>query len=138
MRALVDRADLSRRVEVDSAGTGAWHAGEPADARAQRTARQRGYELPSVARRFEQTDFDRFHYVLAMDRSNLRDLQAMARTPEQRAKIHLFRAFDPAAPPGAEVPDPYYGGPRGFDDVLDICEAACQGLLDHLRGELEG
>jgi protein-tyrosine phosphatase len=68
-----------------------------------------------------------------MDRQNRAGLLALAPDDEARAKVRLLRSFDPAAPPDAEVPDPYYGGPQGFDDVFDICEAACAGLLAHLR-----
>ena len=68
-----------------------------------------------------------------MDRANRDELLRMARTPAERAKVRLLRSFDPSAPPDADVPDPYYGGPRGFDEVFDICERACRGLLDHLR-----
>lgn len=137
MLALVRDAGLSGRIAIDSAGTGAWHAGEPADARARAAARARGIELTGTARLFVRADLERFDYVLAMDRANLGVLRQMARGPEELAKIHLFRSFDPAAPAGAEVPDPYYGGPQGFDEVLDICERGCRGLLAHLRARLE-
>lgn len=137
MRALVRDAGLADRIAIDSAGTGAWHVGEPADARARAAARARGIELTGTARQFVRADLARFDYVLAMDRANLRALHALARSPEERARVHLFRSFDPTAPAGAEVPDPYYGGPQGFDEVLDICERACRGLLEHLRGRIE-
>ena len=137
MRALVREAGLSSRIVIDSAGTGAWHAGEPADARARAAARARGIELTSTARMFVRSDFERFDYVLAMDRANLRELRQLARGPEEHARLHLFRSFDPAAPVDAEVPDPYYGGPEGFNEVLDICERGCRGLLAHLRARLE-
>ncbi|MBT8492437.1 MAG: low molecular weight phosphotyrosine protein phosphatase, partial [Deltaproteobacteria bacterium] len=77
--------------------------------------------------------FHRFDYVLAMDSSNYQALIESAHTEELRAKVRLFRSFDSEAPEGAEVPDPYYGGPNGFVQVLEICEAACLGLLEHLR-----
>jgi protein-tyrosine phosphatase len=137
MRALVREAGLAGRIAVDSAGTGAWHAGEPADARARAAARARSIELTSTARMFVRADFERFDYVLAMDRANLRALRQLTRNPEEHARLHLFRSFDPTAPADAEVPDPYYGGPEGFNEVLDICERGCRGLLAHLRARLE-
>jgi protein-tyrosine phosphatase len=137
MRARVREAGLTDRIRIDSAGTGDWHVGEPADARACAAARARGVELTGTARAFGHADFARFDYVLAMDRSNQRALQQLARSAAERAKIHLFRSFDPTAPAGADVPDPYFGGPGGFDEVLDICERACRGLLEHLRARHE-
>jgi protein-tyrosine phosphatase len=87
------------------------------------------------ARRFERDDFERFDYVLAMDRSNFEDLCELAPDPVARAKVHLLRSFDAASPQGASVPDPYYGGDEDFDDVVRICLAACQPLLERLRQE---
>lgn len=135
MRHLVEGAGLGDHIEIDSAGTGAWHAGERADRRSRQTASQRGVELDSIARQVTVKDFTRFDYLLAMDRDNLRELHDLAPNDAARARVHLFRSFDPDAPRGAPVPDPYYGGPDGFDDVFDICEAACAGLLAHLRRE---
>jgi protein-tyrosine phosphatase len=86
-----------------------------------------------VARQFQPEDFARFDHVLAMDRENQAGLLALAPDPAARAKVRLLRSFDPASPPDAEVPDPYYGGARGFDEVFEICEAACRGLLAELR-----
>jgi protein-tyrosine phosphatase len=108
--------------------------GEGRDARSAAVGKRRGTPLAGAARQFQRGDFARFDYVLAMDRKNLRDLQALAPDPAGRAKVQLLRAFDPATVAGDdEVPDPYYGGPEGFDHVFDICEAACRGLLAHLR-----
>jgi protein-tyrosine phosphatase len=135
MRHLVAAAGLAARVAVDSAGTGAWHVDEPPDPRTADAARRRGVVLEGSARQFRVADFSRFDYVLAMDRANRDALLALAPTPTARAKVRLVRSFDPEAPADAEVPDPYYGGPRGFDDVFEICEAACRGLLDHLARE---
>lgn len=135
MKALIEREGLADRVHVDSAGTGAWHAGERADARSRETAQRRGLSLDSIARQFTRADYDRFDYILAMDADNLRDLERLAPSDAARAKVRLFRSFDPSSPANAGVPDPYYGGDRGFDDVFDLCEAACQGLLEHVRRE---
>jgi protein-tyrosine phosphatase len=130
---LAAEAGVTDAFEVDSAGTGAWHVGEPADPRMRRAATRRGISISSIARQFTPDDFDEFDLVLAMDGSNLETLARMA--PEaKREKLVLFRDFDPDAA-GEDVPDPYYGGPRGFDEVLDIVTRAGEGLLASL---LEG
>jgi protein-tyrosine phosphatase len=138
MRSLVIEAGLENRIEVDSAGTAAYHVGERPDGRSRQAARRRGLRLDSRARQFVPGDFERFHYVLAMDLSNLADLEALLPSGDQKPHLGLLRSFDPLAPHGSEVPDPYYGGPGGFDEVLDLCEAACRGLLEHVleRGDL--
>jgi protein-tyrosine phosphatase len=129
MHALVAESGLAQRIVVDSAGTSAWHVGEAADPRSRQCALERGVELPSRARQFVTKDFGRFDYVLAMDSENHGELAALAPDAGARTRVHLLRSFDPASPHGADVPDPYYGGERGFDDVFEICEAACRGLL---------
>lgn len=130
---LLREAGLHERVEIDSAGTAAYHVGERPDRRSSAAARARGIELPGRARRFVVADFQRFDYVIAMDRNNHADLLELAPDAEAQAKVHLFREFDPDAPRGAEVPDPYYGGGEGFEIVLDVCASASHGLLAHLR-----
>lgn len=132
MLKLVRDAALAERFVIDSAGTGAYHTGERADPRSREEALSRGVELPSIARQFVEEDFDRFDYVIAMDRQNRRGLQALARTQADHAKIHLLRSFDRAAD-GIDVPDPYHGGPKGFARVFDICEAGCRALLAQVR-----
>lgn len=136
-RSFVRDAGLDARIAVDSAGTGAWHIGEPADARAREAALRRGVAIESVARQFTGRDFATFDYVISMDASVLTTLRRLARTTDERAKIHNFRSFDPASDPADAVPDPYFGGTGGFDEVFEICEAGCRGLLEHLRGVLE-
>jgi protein-tyrosine phosphatase len=133
MRHLVAGAGLNHEIAVDSAGTGDWHIGEPRDRRSRAVGETRGIPLEGAARQFTARDFDRYQHVLAMDRANREALLRMARNQDDRAKVSLLRAFDPAAPADAEVPDPYFGGPHGFEEVFDICEAACRGLLEHLR-----
>ncbi|MEM6532778.1 MAG: low molecular weight protein-tyrosine-phosphatase [Myxococcota bacterium] len=128
---------LGKTIEIDSAGTGGWHSGELADPRARRAAAARDIRLESRARKFERADFDRFDYIIAMDRSNRKNLERLASDAAQSRKIHLFRSFDETAPPDAEVPDPYYGGDQGFEEVLDMCERASAGLLKHLRASGE-
>jgi protein-tyrosine phosphatase len=119
-------------VVIDSAGTAAYHTGELPDPRTRKAALARGVELTHRARQVAPSDFERFDWLLAMDRQNHEDL--LARAPrEHRAKVRLFRSFDPTAPASAEVPDPYYGGPSGFEEVLDQCERAADGLVEFLR-----
>jgi protein-tyrosine phosphatase len=136
MRGLLREQDLEDRVEVDSAGTGDWHVGSPPDARATAAARSRGITLAGAARVIARSDFEDFDLILAADRRNLRQLRAVA-PPDARSRIHLLREFDPASDgaPDLDVPDPYYGGDEGFENVLDLVEAACRGLLDALRAD---
>jgi protein-tyrosine phosphatase len=136
MEHLLRDAGLSDRVTLDSAGTGAWHVGELPDSRSRAAAKKRGYDLTHRARKFVAADFDRFDLVLAMDSDNLAVLERLARGRTPVPSIRLLRAFDRTAPEGAEVPDPYSGEDDGFEEVLDICERACRGLLEHVRAKL--
>jgi protein-tyrosine phosphatase len=131
MRRLLDQEQLT--VEIDSAGTGDWHVGEPPDRRTKAAAKRRGIELGGRARRVVAKDFEHFDYVIAMDRSNLSDLLRLAPSAAGEAKVTLLRNYDPDSPRDADVPDPYYGQGDGFERVLDICEAACRGLLRDIR-----
>ena len=124
MRQLVSENGLTGRIEVDSAGTGGWHAGAAPDTRAASAARRRGVTLDSAARQVRPTDFESFDLVVAMDRQNLRDLRRIA-PPGTEHKLRTLADVD--------VPDPYYGGQDGFEDVLDIVEDACVRLLDEVR-----
>lgn len=130
MRALVAEAGLLEDVVVESAGTAGWHAGAGPDPRTAAAAAARGVPMDHTARQFTANDFARFDLVIAMDHENVEELRALAPSATAVDRIRLLRSFDPASPPGAVVPDPYYGGPRGFDEVIDLCEAACRGLLD--------
>jgi protein-tyrosine phosphatase len=133
-RHVVLRAGLGSAFVIDSAGTGDWHVGEAPDERAVAAAARRGIPLESRARQFVRADFARFDLVVAMDKKNREVLRRMAGSEAATlAKIHLLRTFDPESPPHADVPDPYYGGDEGFEEVLDICEDACLALLAHLR-----
>ena len=136
MRHLVEHERLSAQFHVESAGTAGYHVGEPPDRRSRATARSRGVELTSRAQQFHREDFDRFDLVLAMDRNNRETLLTMAPDELARGKVLLLRSFEEGAELDAEVPDPYYGAPEGFERVFDICEAACRGLLIQLRREL--
>jgi len=135
MVSLVEQAGLSDRIEVESAGTSAHHVGEGADRRSAQVARRRGYTLTSRSQQFVDSDWERFDYVLAMDRSNLRNLRRLPGSRSFSGTLVLFRDLDPDSPSGADTPDPYYGGPQGFDDVLDLCERGCSGLLDTIRAD---
>jgi protein-tyrosine phosphatase len=135
--ALVKETGLGKKISVDSAGTSGWHVGEEADRRSFATARERGVHLPSRSRQLVVEDFELFDYLLAMDQENLENMQALAPDAQARARVHLFRDFDQQSSKGSEVPDPYYGGPRGFDDVFDMCEASAQGLLKELRSKFK-
>lgn len=129
MKHLIKEAKLEHRFEIDSAGTGAYHVGEPADARSAAAARRQGIELTSEARQFVADDFDRFEYIVAMDRKNHAHLQRLARRAADRDKIHLLRTFDSLATIH-DVPDPYFED--NFDEVFEICRAGCAGLLEHI------
>ncbi|HEU4979335.1 MAG TPA: low molecular weight protein-tyrosine-phosphatase [Solirubrobacteraceae bacterium] len=137
MRALVREEGLEHLIEIDSAGTGGWHAGSAPDLRARTAARRRGIVLEGAARKVVPEDFERFDLILAMDRENLSALHALAPGEDERRRVRLLREFDPASAGGdLDVPDPYYGGARGFDDVLDLVQAACRGLLEDIRPRL--
>ena len=130
-RHVVTEAGLSERIIVDSAGTHAYHVGEPPDRRSQAAAERRGISLADIrARKVEEADLERFHHVIAMDRLNLYMLEEMRRA-EHRAELALFLNY--AGGRDEEVPDPYYGGAAGFERVLDLVEDASRGLLETLR-----
>lgn len=139
MEKLVAEAGLGDRIALDSAGTGSWHVGELPDERSREHAVRRGYQLTHRARQFVASDFARFDLVLAMDRSNLAHLERLAAAYRANSPgaplpaIELLRSFDAAAPPHAEVPDPYAGDGDDFERVLDICERACRGVLEVAR-----
>jgi protein-tyrosine phosphatase len=131
-RAVVDEAGLGDEIHVDSAGTHAYHVGEPPDHRAQAAASRRGFSLERIrARRVSDTDFERFDHIVAMDRLNMAALQDRAE-PEHHEKIRLFLEYSSASE--LDVPDPYYGGTAGFERVLDLVEDASRGLLTSLKG----
>jgi protein-tyrosine phosphatase len=125
MRHLLAERGLAGEIDVESAGTGGWHAGNPPDARATATARARGITLDGAARQVTRSDFEDFDLLVAMDRDNLADLRAIA-PPGTEHKLRMLIAD------GRDVPDPYYGGPRGFEQVLDLVQTACEQLLDDL------
>jgi protein-tyrosine phosphatase len=138
LRHVLAERGLEGEIEVDSAGTGAWHVGEGPDARMTRAAAGRGYRLGGAARQVTADDFRRFDLVVAMDRQNLADLEALAPpAAERRAELRLFSEFLPARSP-ADVPDPYYGGGDGFERVIDLVEEGCEAIADHLLADGSG
>ena len=134
-RKMVVDGGLSHLITADSAGTVGYHAGEPPDPRSQAAAARRGYELARLrARRVVRTDFERFDLVLAMDFGHREVLARLAPEGGQQ-KLRMLLEYAQAAP-SLEVPDPYYGGPQGFEVVLDLIEDASRGLLAAMRAEL--
>lgn len=133
LRSIAAREFPQLSLEIDSAGTARYHVGEPPDRRTIAVARRRGYDLAGLrARVVTREDFERFDYILAMDRANLAELERR-RPPGSRAKLALFLSFAPGQ--ADEVPDPYHGGVEEFEFVLDLCEAAARGLLARLALE---
>jgi protein-tyrosine phosphatase len=130
---LLAQEGLDGRFVVDSAGTGGWHVGKPADRRMREAAERRGIHLPSRARQLDAGDLSRFDHILTMDASNLADVRALAReVGGASARIEPLVRYCRSLR-ASEVPDPYYGGPEGFEQVLDLLDDACGGLLDALR-----
>ncbi|HYW10783.1 MAG TPA: low molecular weight protein-tyrosine-phosphatase [Longimicrobium sp.] len=130
-RQQVAERGLQDRFEIDSAGTSGYHDGAPPDRRSTETARRRGVELAGRSRRVSPDDLRRFDYVIAMDAENEAALRDLLAGSGGAARVHRLREWDPH-PGGGDVPDPYYGGPRGFDDVHDIVERASAGFLEHV------
>lgn len=132
MTQLVADAGLEDRISVESAGTSGWHIGDGPDPRTAAAARRRGIPMNHVAQQFTSEDFARFDLILAMDHENVATLRDIAPDAAAADRVRLLRDFDPGSPPDSIVPDPYYGGADGFEEVIDLTRAACQGLLDHL------
>ncbi len=128
MNALIKKYNLENQIKCDSAGTIAYHTGEPADARMQKHAAKRGYNLTSIARQIKYSDFEKFDYIIAMDKSNYSDLLHLDSEEKYGNKIFMMMQFANKFTE-EEVPDPYYGGEQGFEYVLDLLEDACSGLL---------
>jgi protein-tyrosine phosphatase len=133
-RHLVRERGLDSSYEIDSAGTGGWHAGDPPDVRSADVARRNGVTLEGVARQVSPTDFQRFDWIIAMDRENLSALESLRRRNGGGARLQLMRDFDPE-PEDGEVPDPYYGGPDGFDHVYRMVRRSAEAMLERLEEE---
>ncbi|WP_409470966.1 low molecular weight protein-tyrosine-phosphatase [Streptomyces sp. HC307] len=155
-RARVAEAGLHGQVEVDSAGTGGWHEGDPADPRTVAVLQEHGYDGDHTARQFQPSWFSRLDLVIALDSGHLRALRRLAPTEQDAAKVRLLRSyvhpspghhsstsashahFDAAGDGDLDVPDPYYGGMDGFEECLEMVEAASEGLLAAVREHVEG
>jgi len=134
MAHLVAGAGLGDQISIDSAGTADYHVGEQADPRSRKAALRRGVELSSCGRQLELADFERFDLILAMDHQNLADILSLAPDEDAAEKARLLREYDSESVAAGEmdVPDPYYGDGDGFENVLDILERACRGLLEEV------
>lgn len=130
LRSLADEAGVGDQLQIDSAGTGAYHEGEAPDARSVATAAANGIRLTGIARQVQPRDLETFDWVVAMDRSNLRSLQRLG-SGEGSGRIVLLRDYDPVEP-GGDVPDPYYGGADGFNDVFEIVDRSCRHFLEEI------
>ncbi|MGW0367539.1 low molecular weight protein-tyrosine-phosphatase [Streptomyces coeruleorubidus] len=137
-RARVAEAGLDGLVEVDSAGTGGWHEGDGADPRTVAVLAENGYATAHTARQFQPSRFSRLDLVVALDAGHLRALRRLAPTEQDAQKVRLLRSYDPAAGDDLDVPDPYYGGAEGFEECLEMVEAASAGLLAAVREDVEG
>ncbi|WP_328426163.1 low molecular weight protein-tyrosine-phosphatase [Streptomyces sp. NBC_00443] len=137
-RARVAEAGLDGLVEADSAGTGGWHEGDRADPRTVSVLEEHGYDGGHTARQFQPSWFARLDLVIALDAGHLKALRRLAPTPEDAAKVRLLRSYDPAAGDDLDVPDPYYGAMDGFEECLEMVEAASTGLLTAVREQVEG
>ena len=136
-RKMVQEEGLTERIWIDSAGTHAYHIGEPPDSRSQQTALRRGIDMGDLrARKVQRGDFSDYHYILAMDQDNLSNLRTLAAQSTAAARVELFLDYADDWSE-QEVPDPYYGGAQGFERVFDMVEAASRGLLDALRARGE-
>lgn len=131
---LTEERGLEDFFEIDSAGTSAYHVGEPANSKSQRTAKKYGITLHSRARQFENSDLDHYDLILTMDRENLKNVKSMA-SGNHENKIGMLRDFDPD-PGDGEVPDPYYGGREGFENVFQIVKRSCEQLLNELESHI--
>jgi len=130
---LVNQKKLEQKIIVTSAGTGGWHIGDLPDERMRRTAQSKGIQLESRARQFQSADFNRFNLILAMDHSNLARLEEIAPSNLPPEKLMLFRSFYPECNGNQDVPDPYYGGAKGFEEVYSMVKRTCPPLLDYIK-----
>ena len=130
---LVNREKLDQKIFISSAGTGNWHIGNLPDERMRQTAQSKGIKLESRAQQFQSKDFNRFNLILAMDHSNLIRLSEIAPSSLPPDKLMLFRSFDPESNDDQDVPDPYYGGAKGFEEVYSMVKRTCPPLLEYIK-----
>lgn len=131
MNHLINQAGLSKEIICDSAGTSSYHVGSPPDRRMTAAAKLRGIQLLGEARQFQRSDFEKFDLILAMDKENYRNILALDRSRQYEDKVKLMCDFC-TKHNLKEVPDPYYGGPEGFNQVIDLLLDACEGLLNYV------
>ncbi|MBN2718746.1 MAG: low molecular weight phosphotyrosine protein phosphatase [Deltaproteobacteria bacterium] len=134
---MVARAQLSDRFEIESSGTISHHVGELPDSRMRETASRHGVSMTHRARQFRKADLDAYDMIFAMDADNLSNIRRLAPNSEQLKKVQLFRNFDPDASPNADVPDPYYGGAEGFENVFQIVHRTAANLLESLKSSTD-
>lgn len=130
---LVKINGLEELIEVDSAGTSGWHEGELPDERMRLHGERRGYNFSSRARKFRESDFNDFDYIVVMDKQNFSNVKSLATSQEEKEKIKMMTQFSRQYAQHDDVPDPYYGGVTGFELVLDLLEDACEGLLQTIK-----
>lgn len=135
MNHLINQRNLQGQIQCDSAGTSSYHVGAKPDSRMQAAAMEQGIKLVGRSRQFTSGDFERFDLILAMDQSNYQDILALDPAQKSSDRVKLMCDFA-SHHPDREVPDPYYGGPSGFDYVIDLLLDACNGLLDQVEKEL--
>ena len=128
---------LQDQILIASAGTGDWHIGSPPDTRMQETANKYGVQLNSRGQQFQSVDFYKFDLILAMDDHNLSILEQMCPDPEKAGNLKLFRSFDPESNGDLNVPDPYYGGGKGFEIVYEIVNRTCPKILEYLKAHAD-
>ena len=128
---MVDDRNLSDLYIVQSTGTCAYHAGEQSDSRMKATAADRGVDINHRARQIFRYDLDEFDYIFAMDKNNYKDVRSLTTNEDLLKHVYMFRQFDPVE--CGDVPDPYYGGQKGFDTVFDIADRTCRNILDLLE-----
>jgi protein-tyrosine phosphatase len=130
---VVEEAGLAHQFEIDSAGTSSYHRGDSPDPRTVAVARQRGLTLEHAARQISADDLERYDYIVVMDESNYAKVRRLADEARPETEILMLREFDPEANGARDVPDPYFGGERGFEDVHDMVERSCRALLERIR-----
>jgi protein-tyrosine phosphatase len=135
-RGLVGETRVGDGFEVESSGTTAYHVGQETDGRMRAVAEKHGVRIRKRSKQLQPSDLDRCDLILAMDRSNLREIGSIAGDGGLRGKVKLFREFDPQGGPHAEVPDPYYGGHAGFEMVFGMIDRTCRALFAQLRDKL--
>lgn len=133
MRHMVERRGLEDMFEIDSAGIGAWHVGERPDRRMRSHGADHGYDFSSRARQIKSDDLEHFDYIIVMDEENFHDVMALSHTDKERGKIRMMTDFCRHHPGHKAVPDPYYGGDRGFELVIELLEDACEGLIEKMK-----